>query len=407
MPVTDGLRRGSRGCGFGWLWGAYAISSYGTSLSFGAFPLIAVLVLGSGPAEVSALSAAGLAVGAIVAIPLGPWVEFRRKRPVMVTTDLVRFGALASVPVAFALGLLSFAQLLVVAIISAAAKIAFTAAGGAYLKALVPQEDLLAANSRFESTMWSATVVGPPLGGAATGLFGPVTTVLADAVSYLLSALCVRAIRWDEPRPTRTAPSRPSAGDLLEGWRDILGNPVLRRLFVNTILVNGLIMAAEPLMAVLMLGHLGFEPWEYGLAFALPCLGGLAGARLARRLVRRFGQRAMMLTTGTLRAIWPVGLAFVQPGLPGIVLVIVVQSGLVTCLAMFNPVLATYRLDHTGPGRVARTLSAWSISTSLTIAAMTALWGLLGALAGTRAAIAAAGVLLLATPLLLPRRATG
>ncbi|WP_380842570.1 MFS transporter [Sphaerisporangium dianthi] len=399
--MTGGRALGRR---FGWLWAAYAVSAYGTGLGFGAFPLIAVLVLHSGPAEVSALSAAGLAVGAVVAVPLGPWVEFRRKRPVMVAMDLTRFAALMSVPAAFALGLLSFAQLLVVSVVAAAAKIAFNAAGGAYLKTLVPPEDLLVANARFESTTWASTVAGPPLGGLAIGMFGPVATVMADAVSYLLSALCVRTIGGGEPRPTRTGARRLRAGDLLEGWRLILAHRALRRMFCNTILVNGLIMATEPLLAVLLLGHLGFTPWQYGLAFALPCVGGLVGARLARRLVARFGQRTVMRAAGALRAIWPVGLAFVQPGVPGIMLVIAVQFGLVTCCGVFNPVVSTYRLEHTDPGRVARTLAAWSVSGSATIAALTAVWGLLAAITGPRTAIAVAGVLLLATPLLLPRR---
>jgi MFS family permease len=386
------------------LWAAFAVSSYGTSLGFGAFSFIAVLVLHSGPAEVSALSAAGLAMGAVVAIPLGPWVEFRRKRSVMVAMDLTRFAALMSIPIAFAFGLLSFVQLLVVSVVVAAAKIAFNAASGAYLKALVPPEDLLVANSRFESTTWTATVVGPPLGGAAIGMFGPMTTVVADAVSYLLSALGVRAIGGREPHPARAGAPRLRAGDLLEGWRAILAHRALRRLFCNTILCNGLLLATEPLLAVLLLGSLGFAPWQYGLAFALPCVGGLIGARLARRLVARFGQHKVMLAAGTLRACWPVGLAFVQPGVPGIVLVIVVQFGLVTCIGVFNPVLATYRLAHTDPGRVARTLSAWAVSGSATTAALTAVWGLLAAVTSPRAAIAIAGVLFLATPLLLPRR---
>ncbi|WP_377270639.1 MFS transporter [Peterkaempfera sp. SMS 1(5)a] len=389
---------------FGRLWAAYAISAYGTGLGFGAFPLIAVLVLHSGPAQVAALSAAGRAVGALVAVPLGPWVEFRRKRPVMVAMDLTRFAALLTVPVAFALGLLSFAQLVVVAVAVAAADIAFKAASGAYLKALVPPEDLLVANGRFESTTWTATVVGPPLGGAAIGLLGPVTTVCVDAVSYLLSALGIRSIGGTEPHPARTGAPRLRAGDLLEGWRHILTHSALRPLFFNAIVVNGLIMASEPLLAVLLLGRLGFAPWQYGLAFAAPCVGGLVGSRLAGRLVARFGQRKVMLTAGVLRACWPVGLAFVQPGVPGIVLIIVVQLGLVTCCGVFNPVLATFRLDHTAPDRVARTLSAWSVSSSLAIAAMTAGWGLLAALTSPRTAIAAAGVVLLATPLLLLRR---
>lgn len=399
-------RRRALGPRFGRLWAAYAVSAYGTAFGFGAFPLIAVLVLHCGPAQVAALAAAGRAVGALLAVPLGPWVEFRRKRPVMIAMDLTRFAAMLSVPAAFAFGLLGFGQLLVVSVVVAAAGIAFKSASGAFLKALVAPEDLLVANSRFEATTWSATTVGPPLGGAAIGMFGPVTTVVADAVSYLLSALGIRAVGGSEPRPTRSAAAgrRLRAGELLDGWRHILGHRTLRPLFWNTVVVNGLIMASEPLLAVLLLGRLGLAPWQYGLAFAAPCLGGLLGARLSGRLVARFGQRRVLLITGALRACWPIGLAFVPPGAPGVALIIAVQFGLVTCIGAFNPLLAAYRLEHTEPDRVARTLSAWSVSSSIAIAGLTMLWGGLAAVTSSRTAIAIAGVLLLATPLLLPRR---
>ncbi len=291
-----------------------------------------------------------------------------------------------------------------VSVIVAAANIAFTAASGACLKVLVRPEDLIIANARLESTLWTATAIGPPLGGVAIGLFGPVTTVVIDAVSYLFSAAAIRAIGGSEPHPVRTDASRLRAGDLLEGWRTILTNPALRPLFFNTILVNGLIMATAPVIAVLMLGHIGFTPWQYGLAFGAPCIGGLIGARLARPLVARFGQHQVMLIAGALRACWPLGLAFIQPGAIGIILVIAVQFGLVICIGVFNPVFATYRLNQTATDRVARTLSAWSVTSSATIAVLTALWGLLASLTSPRIAIAIAGVLLLATPLLLPRR---
>jgi len=398
------MARRSLGRQFGWLWAAFAVSAYGTGLGFGAFAVIAIRVLHAGAAEVSALSAASLAAGAVVAVPLGPWVEFRRKRPVMVAMDLARFAALLSIPAAFALGRLSFAQLLIVSVIVAAAKIAFNAASGAYLKTIVRPEDLLVANGRFESTTWTSTVLGPPLGGAAIGVFGPVTTVLADAVSYLLSAAGIRAAGGQEARPVRTGVARLRARDLADGWRYILASPSLRPLFWNTMAVNGLIMATAPLITVLMLGRLGFAPWQYGLAFAAPCVGGLIGARLARRLAARFGQHTVLRAAGALRVCWPLGLAFVRPGTAGLVLVLAVQFGLVTCIGVFNPVLATYRLQQTPKDRVARTLSAWSVSSSATIAAMTALWGVLASLTGPRTGIAVAGLLMLATPLLLPRR---
>jgi MFS family permease len=401
---TRWLMRRSLGRQFEWLWGAYAVSATGSSLGFGAFPLVAILVLHSGPTEVSVLAAAGLAVGALVAVPLGPWVEFRRKRPVMMALDLTRFVVMMTVPAAYALGWLTFAQILVVSIIVAAASIAFKTASGAYLKALVPSADLLAANGRFESTTWTTISLGPALGGVMIGVFGPVVTVLADAVSYLLSALGISAIGGGEEHPQRTEAPRLRAGDLLDGWRYILSSRALRPVFFNAVMVNGLIMVTAPLISVLMLGRLGFKPWQYGLAFGVPCIGGLIGSRLAGPLVARFGQHKVMLASGALRACWPIGLAFVGPGVAGIVLVIAVQLGLVTCIGVFNPVSATYRLNHTERDRVARTLSAWSVSTNLSTAALTALWGVLASITGPRTAIAVAGVLILATPLLLPRR---
>ncbi|MFD9504447.1 MFS transporter [Streptomyces sp. NPDC060035] len=390
---------------FGWLWGAYGVSAFGTWLAFDAFSLIAILVLHAGPTEVSVLAAAGLAVGAVVAVPLGPWVEFRRKRPVMIAMDLTRFVALMSVPAACALGLLGFVQLLVVSVVVGAADIAFNAAGGAYLKALVRPEDLLVANGRFESTTWTATVLGPPVGTAAIGLFGPAMTVVANAASYVLSAAGIRAIGGSEPRPVRTGAhgARLRPGDLLEGWRYILTHPALRPLFFNTVLVNGLILATSPLLAVLMLGDLGFAPWQYGLAFGLPCVGGIIGSRLARRLVARFGRHKVMVTAGVLRACWSLGPAFIRPGVAGLVLVIAVEFGLITCMGVFNPVFATYRLEQVPTDRIARTLSAWSVTSKATVAAMTGLWGLLAGIAGPRTAIAVAGLLMLTTPFLLPR----
>jgi hypothetical protein len=70
---------------------------------------------------------------------------------------------------------------------------------------------------------------------------------------------------------------------------------------------------------------------------------------------------------------------------------------------VFNPVYATYRLQQTESHRVARILSAWSVSSSATIAALTAVFGVLAGSTGPRTAIAIAGALMLTTPLLLPR----
>ena len=81
-----------------------------------------------------------------------------------------------------------------------------------------------------------------------------------------------------------------------------------------------------------------------------------------------------------------------------------VELAIIISMSLYSPVLATYRLEHTPRHRVARTLSAWSIGQQASIAICTALGGLLAGLTSPRTAITVAGLLILATPLLLPRR---
>jgi len=228
-------------------------------------------------------------------------------------------------------------------------------------------------------------------------------TVVADGLSYLFSALGVTAIGGSEDHPPRAEQSQVRTRDLLDGWRHILSQPGLRALYFNNLLVGGLIMATEPLLAVLLLRQLGFRPWQYGLAFAAPSMGGLIGSRLARRVVARYGQQQVFRTVGALRAVWLIGLAFTRPGIVGLVTVIAVELAIIISMSLYNPVLATYRLEHTPKDRIARTLSAWSIGSGASIAIFTALGGLLANATSPRTAITVAGLLILVSPVLSRR----
>ncbi|WP_197523313.1 MFS transporter [Actinokineospora pegani] len=77
------------------------------------------------------------------------------------------------------------------------ADIAFESASGACLKSLAPPR----ANGCSKSTTWTATTLGPPLGGALIGVFGPVVAMVVNAASFVLSAAGIRAIGRDEPPP--------------------------------------------------------------------------------------------------------------------------------------------------------------------------------------------------------------
>jgi MFS family permease len=387
------------------LWSAYAVSELGTALSMGALPLIATLVLHSPVLQVSLLSALSVLAGAALAVPLGPWIEFRRKRPVMVAADLVRFGALAGVPVTAAAGLLSYAQLCLVAVVQAAGGIVFTAASGAHLKALVGPAGRSAANGRFEATFWTANSVGPAVGGALISWLGPTTTLALDAVSFLLSALRIRGLRTPEPAPPVRHPQR-RPGDIAAGWRYILGHHELRSLYGNALLFGAGVMAGAPLLAVRMLRELHFPPWQYGLALGVPCLGGVAGAALARPLTRRYGPRAVLLGSGVSRTLWLGALPLAPAGVPGLVVVIAAQTLLLISAGTFNPTFATLRMAATEDGYLSRVIAAWSISSRTAQPIGIALGGLLAASLGTRTAMGVLAVAVAGSAALLPWRVT-
>jgi hypothetical protein len=118
VAVNDRLLKvGVLGQDFRRLWQAYAVSSLGTWLALDAFPLIAILALHSSAAQVSLIAAASGAVGALLAVPLGPWIEFRRKRQLMIRADLVRFLVLLTVPITYYAGVLTYLQLLATAVV--------------------------------------------------------------------------------------------------------------------------------------------------------------------------------------------------------------------------------------------------------------------------------------------------
>lgn len=378
----------------------YSVSSLGSGLGAGALPIVAVLVLHATAFQVSLLAGLSGLTAAAIMLPLGARIEHRRKRPVMIGADLARFAALASVPVAAAVHVLTYSQLVVVGVVSTTATIAFAAASGAHLKALADPESRLTANGWFETADWISNTAGPPVGGLLIGAFGATATMAADAVSYLGSVLGLRHIRKSEPPP----PERSADSGIRAGWRYIFAHRGLRALFLNAMLFGGPVIMSSPLLAVLVLNGLGLPARDYGLALGVPCLGGIAGSRLARVLVRRFGQRRVLLVSGVLRTPWMLLYPLARHGMAGLGIIMAADTLLLACAGVFNPVFATYRMNVTADAYMARVRTAWGISSKTVQPLCVLAGGGLAALAGVRTALLIGGLACVSSAALLPYR---
>lgn len=373
-------------------------------MGYSALPIVAVLALDASDFQVSLLSVLAGVVSAVIALPLGPRIEFRRKRPVMIAADLVRFAAVASVPAFALLGWLTYAQLCVVAIIRVAGTMAFNAAGGAHLKAIVPAGHRAEANSRFETTLWTVNTVGPPVGGVLISWLGATASMVADALSFLVSAVGIGRLRTPEPPPPVRNADHHWAREITDGWRSIFRHPGLRALFLNSLVFGGGLMAAVPLLTVFMLRDLGFSTWEYGLAFGVPSLAGVLGSLLVPRIVKRAGLHRLLLFAGVGRNLWLILIPFAPGSTAGLILIIVAELLLTLFAGLFNPAFATYRMNATPDRYLARVLTAWSISTKVAQPVCVAAAGLFATVTSPKAALIGTGLVLLGATLLLPWR---
>jgi MFS family permease len=386
---------------FSRLWAGLAVSQVGSAVGGVAMPIVAVTVLGASTFAVTLLTAVAAATTAVSALPLGRAVEFRRKRPVMVAADLLRFGSLASIPVAYAFDVLTIGQLALVTALNALGMIVFVSASQAHLVNLVGREELPEANGRLQSTNWIALSVGPSAGGALVGLLGAPVTLLVDAVSFLGSALAVWRIRTPEAAPPDREQHSSIRRQATAGIEFIAGHRSLRIQLISWILFAGCVGLSSPLTAVLYLRDLRFTAFEYGLIMGIPSLAGFLGSFLSGRLIGRFGLAPTIKWASLARCPWAFLPPVVMAGSLGVALATVSFAGVLLFSSIANSAMTTYRQKVTPDQLMTRVATAWSLATSVAQPLLIAVGGAVATVLGLRVTLAAAAAMMLVSAMLL------
>ncbi|MBB4935864.1 MFS family permease [Streptosporangium album] len=264
------------------------ISQAGTQISVLALPLVAVITLKASELDTGLLFAAQTAAFLLVGLPAGVWVDRMRKRRILVSADLVRGALLASVPIAWWLGVLTLPQLYVVSLGMGLATVFFDIAYQSYLPSLIAKDRLMDGNSKLEIVRSAAGVTGPGLGGGLVQLITAPIAVLVDAVSFLGSALFLWRIDAVEEVPDR-ADRRGLLKEIGEGLRYVAGHRILRMIAASTAianLTNGMLAAVE---MIFLTRVVGLTPGVIGLLFTVGSVGALLGATVVGRVSRWVG----------------------------------------------------------------------------------------------------------------------
>jgi len=301
-PVRHPLRARD----FRLLFSAYGISSLGSEVTVLALPLAAAVLLGATPWQMGLLVAAGTAPYIGFSLVVGAWVDrLRRRRPLMVTADLAAAAALVTVPVAWWAGVLTVTQLVLVELLVGAARVTFRPTFSAHLPDVVPDEHVTGASSRLRAAEAGAMLAGPGIGGTLVQVLTAPVAVLADAASFLASAVLVGKVRSPE-RVGHVAPARRRlVTEIGEGMGHLLRDGRLRAVALTAASVNffGLMIFALLVVYLTRVHH--FTPLMIAAVTVAGGIGSLIGALVAPRVSARVGRGRTILLAS---AIFSVGM---------------------------------------------------------------------------------------------------
>jgi len=265
-------------------------------IGLAATPIVAVIALGAGTAEIGVLQTAQTLPFVLFAIPAGLLADRLSRRTVMASAEALRAFSLVAVLALAATGLLSWPLLAGLGFVGACGTVAFSVAAPALVPSLVPPGALSAANARIELARTVAFAGGPALAGALVGwLGGPPAFGVAAALSAG-AVILLAGVR----EPPRAAPaSRSPLAEIREGARFLFRHPLLRPVFVTQFVFNTAFFVLQAVFVPYAVHQLGLSASGVGMTLASHGIGMVVGALIAARVMRR-------LPLGVVIAIGPV-----------------------------------------------------------------------------------------------------
>jgi MFS family permease len=372
------------------LWSSILISSLGGQITMLALPLTAAVLLNASPTQMGLLQAMEILPFVLFSLPAGVLLDRMRKLPVYIWGESLLAVAVATVPLAAWLGVLSMSWLYVVGFVLGCV---YTVAGSAaqiVLTQVVPRERLVEAHAKNALASSGAEVAGPGVAGALIKLFGAPLALAVDALLLLVSAAILRGIQVKEtllPRSGQGFWTELKAGLRFVRERRLLVSLATAtggwQLFHNAALVVQILFATREL-------HL--SPQTVGLSYIALGAGTVLASVFGHRISRRIGPGpCLVLGYGACGAGW-LQLAVAPAGQLGIISFAVMLFAFgVGAVLIFINFLSLRQAVTPAPmlGRMTSTMR-WLILLPAGPGAL--IGGALGEYVGLRAALGFAGV---------------
>ena len=322
--------------------------------------------------EISNVPTALSIVGAAWTIPMvtlllvsGAMSDRFDRRKLMIGADLLRAAAIGVMAILSLTGVLELWHVAALVIFVGAGHAFFNPASTAILPDIVPEQHLPAANAL--SGIYRPLVfrlLGPALAGFVVAIGGPGFAFGFDALTFLVSAVAILAIRTrPTPRPVEDHGPRRMLADVRAGFSYVRGQPWIWATLISAMLSLLVFLGPmEVLMPYLVKNRLNLGPESLGAIFA----AGGVGSILMAILIGSLGQPRRRVTV--MYASWSTGVVLLATyGLMTSLWQALLASFLAAAAFELGQVIWTTMLQQRVPRELLGRVSSldWLVSTGL------------------------------------------
>ncbi len=288
------------------MWWSLAGAAFGGQVSMLAIPLTAALLLNATPFQMGVIIALETLPFALLALPVGVWVDRWDQLKIIRTTDLMRFFLLLTIPIAAWMSWLSISLLCTVGFMLGCCEVFGGSAYQVLMTRVVGRERLVEANAKIAFAYSSSQVAGPGLAGALIQMLTAPFALVVDAFAFLFSYLVLRKVTpIARAAQSNTLNSQQEAmwPQIKEGLKLIWESPVLRSLAWTVALWQLLHHVYQAVIILFATRELNLSPGVVGVVYMLSGAGSLLGAIMAQRASKRFGVGGVIVGALALTAV--------------------------------------------------------------------------------------------------------
>lgn len=275
--------------GYKRMWFSILFSNLGGQITLLALPLTAVFLLDASPTQMGLLTAMEIAPFVLLSLPGGVLLDRMQKLPVYIAGEFVMGLSLLTIPLAWALDLLTMGWMYAVCFAIGAV---YTIAGSAsqlVLTQLVGRDKLVEAYSQNAIAGSMAEVMGPGLAGILIKVLGAPLALVMDAILLIGSVVMLKGIRIHEQVPPRsTWKDRSFKAELMKGLNFVRSHNMLIEMAVVVGAWQFFAQMALSVQIIFAVKDLGLDEALVALSFVAmglgSILGGMAGPPISKRL---------------------------------------------------------------------------------------------------------------------------